>query len=222
MRARARSSSVSSYRSAVGLWCSSAKRRGSSTSKRSRASAIHVNEKSLAISRSAARSVAPSYTSATKRHPSDALRKLRARTAASVFGYPESFDRQLGDRVNKRLKRSRAPAPGPVARSEGAGHTRTARIDPPAAHCRPRRLVGRAPAARGARGGGLPRRVVPRPQPRRGRRPGPAQPDAAGADLAHPRGVLRGRRRHRHHEHVHGDDDRPGGLRASGPRSSRR
>ena len=31
-----------------------------------------------------------------------------ARTAASVSWYPESFDRQLGDRVNKRLKRPRA------------------------------------------------------------------------------------------------------------------
>ena len=96
---------------------------------------------------------------------------------------------------------------------------RTARIDPPAAHRRSRRLVGRAPAARGARGGGLPRRVVPRPQPRRRRRPGPAQPDAAGPDLAHPRRVLRGRRRHRDDEHVHGDDDRPGRLR---PRRGRR
>ena len=74
--------------------------------------------------------------------------------------------------------------------------------------------MGRAPAARGARGGGLPRRVVPRPQPRPGRRPGPAQPHAARADLPHPRRVLRRRRRHRDDEHVHGDDDRPGRLRA--------
>ena len=45
---------------------------------------------------------------------------------------------------------------------------------------RPRRLLGRADPARGARRGGLPRRAVPRPPARRRRRPGPAQPDAAG------------------------------------------
>ena len=73
--------------------------------------------------------------------------------------------------------------------------------------------MGRAPAARGARRGGLPRRVVPRPQPRRRRRPGSAQPVATGADLPHPRRVLRGRRRPRDDEHVHRDDDRSGGLR---------
>jgi hypothetical protein len=31
-----------------------------------------------------------------------------------AFEHPESFDRQLGDRVNKRLKRPESAAPGPL------------------------------------------------------------------------------------------------------------
>src|SRR5215831_10914554 len=83
--------------------------------KRRRASAIQVNEKSLAISRSAARSVAPSCTSATNPHPNESLGAYAPGPEAFAvlrFTYPESFDRQLGDRVNKRLKRPRAPLPG--------------------------------------------------------------------------------------------------------------
>ena len=51
--------------------------------------------------------------------------------------------------------------------------------DPPRAHRRARRLLGRADPARGARRGGVPRRAVPRPPARRRRRSRPAQPHAA-------------------------------------------
>ena len=57
----------------------------------------------------------------------------------------------------------------------------------------------------GARGGGVPRRPVPRPPARRRRQPGPPQPHPAGRRARHPSRVLRGGRRHRHDEHVHGD-----------------
>ena len=56
----ARSSSVSSERSAVRLWPSSANRCGSRSAKSWRAPGVQLNEKSLAISASAARSDAPS------------------------------------------------------------------------------------------------------------------------------------------------------------------
>ena len=91
---------------------------------------------------------------------------------------------------------------------------------PQAAHRRPRRLVGRADPAARARRGGVPRRALPRPPARRRRRPGPAQPDAAGdrratstARTSRPAPTSRRRTRSPRR-------DRPGGLRVR--RTSRR
>ena len=48
-----------------------------------------------------------------------------------AFGYPESFDRQLGDRVTKRLKSPRArvcaPGAGSTGAGDSAGHASTTR-----------------------------------------------------------------------------------------------
>ena len=59
------------------------------------------------------------------------------------------------------------------------GHAPETRSNPQRADRRARRLLGRADPARGARGGGLSRRALPRPPARRRRRPRPAQPHAA-------------------------------------------
>ena len=105
-----------------------------------------------------------------------------------------------------------------------AGTRQRLEAHPPRADRRARRLLGRADPGPGARRGGVPRRALPRPSARRRRRPRPAEPHAAGGRRADPRRVLRGGRRHRDDEHLHGDDDRPGRLRARGrrPRDERR
>ena len=77
-------------------------------------------------------------------------------------------------------------------------------------------VVGRPPPEPRAHRGRLPRRALRVASARRAERPGPAEPDAAGHRARDPRRVLRGRRRHHDDEHVHGDVDRPGGLRARG------
>ena len=99
-----------------------------------------------------------------------------------------------------------------------AGRTRKTRSDPRRAHSRARRVVGRAHPARGARGGRLPRRPLPRPPARCRRRPRPPQPDAARDRARHPPVVLRGRRGHRLDQHLHRHAHRPGRLCARGLR----
>src|SRR5207237_2370710 len=68
--------------------------------------------------------------------------------------YPESFERQLGDRVTKRLKSPRVHRLPRVGKDGVGGHARQAETNPRRTNRRARRRMGRAapgpPAERGA------------------------------------------------------------------------
>src|SRR6185295_10207894 len=123
----------------------------------------------------------------------------RKRPLTYVFAslrVPESFERQLGDRVTKRLK-SLASLPAPdLSRREPnrEKRPRTTRIPPRREDPRPRRVMGGAHPPPGFLRGGVPRRAVRCAYARRQGRPRPPQPHGAPHRQRDPRRVLRGRR----------------------------
>ena len=141
------------------------------------------------------------------------------RLLAATVRTPESFERQLGDRVTKRLKRWKSQLPARGRRSDDGDEDRTAEGPARRADRRARRRLGRAAAGPRADRGAVARRALRRPRARRQGRSRPAEPHAPGARRVDPPRLPRGRRRHDDDEHVHGDLDRPGRLRARARRA---
>ena len=137
------------------------------------------------------------------------------------FRHPESFDRQLGDRVTKRLKSPRAPPALPDDRRERGTTCRTRATDlkgssASASPC----STGPGVCSSSARCAGRRRTAASASATTSVTSPAiPTCSTSRGPDRArHPPGLLRGRRGHRDDEHVHGHAHRPGRLRARGLR----